>query len=55
MKAKVSPLPLMDALSETQRSIAPATAREAKLREIFFRGCGESLLMDRKDRVTVSG
>lgn len=31
------------------------SAREAKVKENFYKGCVESLLMERKDRTTVSG
>lgn len=34
---------------------AITSAREQKQRDVFYKGCIESLLMDRKDRLTVSG
>ena len=64
MKAKVfftrveveeAPKSQIDSPRSSPENNASAQAKEQKLKDQFFKGCIEALLMDRKDRITVSG
>jgi hypothetical protein len=43
-------------VNQSTGSLAPIqSARDAKAKQLFFKGCVEALLLDRKDRTTLSG